>query len=524
MTALNPSILGLDCEWVGKNKVCLLQLGHPKLIILIRLHKLKIIPTELIGLLSNNKILKCGVGIYNDASKLRYDYNVDTFGCVDINDIFPLIPNNQEILTEFYGYSPTKQQLKSTTFGLNKFSKMLLKCSMKYKDKRITTSNWERYTLTDNQSHYAADDALIGYKLFKKAMKISNINDNQDDYLSFCYGNIDTHHYMKAKNDGNYSKKIKMKSCSPTKPGKPKRNKKDKSNKKQGKTKAFFDNCKILKPNGDILSCCSAKGMKWYLRKNLAQVVDEKTIKLNFEPNVKGVNFNQYHQSVKQSQCFVCGIKENLCKFAVVPECYRQYIDDKYNDKANRIHDCIPLCIQCNKRAMYHQNVIRDKLIKQYSIPHYKLQRNTTEYNRSLKAKKAAWALTGKKNKIPIKRKISLLSEICDFYDLEYNIIYSKESNGDESNKKDIGYQELIDIKNEDNISSTEIMNGCIEKLNMMRNDNLDRKQWQLHSQKMVEIFREKQTEFIELWRKAFVDDMKPKYLPQIWTVSYQRA
>ena len=84
---LKPSILGLDCEWVGKNKISLPQIAHPQLIILIRLHKLRRMPLELLGLLMDNKILKCGVGIYNDAAKLRYDYNIETFGFVDINDI-----------------------------------------------------------------------------------------------------------------------------------------------------------------------------------------------------------------------------------------------------------------------------------------------------------------------------------------------------------------------------------------------------------------------------------------------------
>eukprot|EP01084_Bolivina_argentea_P265190 449413_1 len=88
---LNPYILGLDCEWVGNHKVSLLQLGHSKLIVLIRIHKLKTIPVELIGLMNNNKILKTGVGIYNDIKKLRNDYMINVNGVVDINHILPLI-------------------------------------------------------------------------------------------------------------------------------------------------------------------------------------------------------------------------------------------------------------------------------------------------------------------------------------------------------------------------------------------------------------------------------------------------
>ena len=523
---LKPSILGLDCEWVGKNKISLLQIAHPQLILLIRLHKLRRIPLELLGLLMDNKILKCGVGIYNDAAKLRYYHNIETFGCVDMNDIFPLLENDGEILTDFYGYTPSATELKGITFGLNKFSKMLLKSTMEYKDKKIARSNWEIDTLSKQQIHYAADDALIGYKLFKKVMEIAEVKDDQDEYLSFVYGNIDIHHYTKTKDDCKYSKEVKLK-CSSSKTGKSKSNQSKKKNSRNyGKSKAFFDNCKILKPNGEILSCCSAKGMRWYLKKGLAEVVDEKTVKLNFEPKIRGLKFDEYHQSVKESQCFVCGIRDNLCKFAVVPECYRQYIDDKYNDKANRIHDCIPLCISCNKRGAHCQNMVRDRLCKQYSVPHYKLDRKTAEYSKLYKAKKAAWALTskgkGKKNKIPIKRKLVLLQDICDFGQLEYEIIYSESEQTKENINDMMGYDDLIRIKgNEDGITNTEIINAQIDKLNEMKNDNLDKKQWELHSEALVDVFKGNELEFIELWRQSFVDNMKPRFLPEIWSVSF---
>merc|ERR1711978_1370 len=124
------------------------------MIILIRMHLLKTIPPELICIMINNKILKCGVGIYNDAAKLRHDYNIDTYGCVDINDIFPSTDEHTQILSK-------SVYATDTTFGLNTLSKILLGHDMKYKDKNITISNWERTKLCQKQCHYAADDALI---------------------------------------------------------------------------------------------------------------------------------------------------------------------------------------------------------------------------------------------------------------------------------------------------------------------------------------------------------------------------
>eukprot|EP01084_Bolivina_argentea_P081958 148414_1 len=512
--SFNPSTLGLDCEWVGKNKISLLQLAHEKMILLIRIHKLKTIPIELIGLLNNNTIIKCGVGIYGDAAKLRHDYNIDTFGCVDMNDIFDLIPNNNTLLTDAYGYLPSPNELKGITFGLNKFSQILLKQSMKYKHKKISSSNWENNILTKKQRHYAADDALIGYKLFQKAMELSNI---KDDYLDFCYGRIDIHHYNKKHSTDNCIKKVKIRSNIPKKQNK--NNTNDTPRKTQGKSKAFFDNCKILKPNGEILSCCSTKGMRWYIKKGLAEVIDDKTVKLTFEPKIRGLSFDKYHQAVKKSQCFVCGKEDNLCKFAVVPECYRQFIDEKYNNKAWRIHDHIPLCVYCHRQATCSQDMIRNELCNKYKVPHFLVQKKSEDYQRLFKAKKAAWALA-KKNTIPKERKVILLQNICDFYGLEYNVIYCK--NEKKENEKNIEneYDDLIELKSEENETSNNVLKTYINKLNETEKESIDRKQWRIHSQSLVEIFKDNHIGFIEMWRQAFVDNMKPRFLPDIWSVS----
>eukprot|EP01084_Bolivina_argentea_P190424 327239_1 len=217
-------------------------------------------------------------------------------------------------------------------------------------------------------------------------MKLCNIKDDRDAYMHFCYGIIDVHHTQKKHRDGNPNKK-KTKSKSMSKQNKPRKQPRNSSNRTQGRSKAFFDNCKILKPDGNILSCCSTKAMKWYLRKGLAEIMDAKTIKLTFEPKIRGLSFDSYHQATKESQCFVCGKPNDLCKFDVVPECYRQFIDSKYNNKAWRIHDHNPLCVPCHKRAMCAQNAVRTELCSKYNVTHYRVEKENTEYLRS-KAKK----------------------------------------------------------------------------------------------------------------------------------------
>eukprot|EP01084_Bolivina_argentea_P133137 234958_1 len=90
----NPKVIGLDCEWVGNHKVSLLQIGNDNLIILIRLHQLSSIPIQLIHLLGNAEIIKCGVGIKQDIEKLKSHYNIETVGCIELIDLYQQTNNN----------------------------------------------------------------------------------------------------------------------------------------------------------------------------------------------------------------------------------------------------------------------------------------------------------------------------------------------------------------------------------------------------------------------------------------------
>ena len=161
------------------------------------------------------------------------------------------------------------------------------------------------------------------------------------------------------------------------------------------RSRAFFENCRILKPDGSVVSCCSAKGMRWYLKKGLAEEVDDKTIRLNFEPKMKGLPFDEYHRAIKVSQCFVCGTKHDLCKYQIVPECYRVFIDDRFNNKAWRNHDHIPLCLGCHGRAMCAQNAEQERLCRVHGVPHFRAEDKGEDYKQLHKIKKAAWALSG---------------------------------------------------------------------------------------------------------------------------------
>ena len=196
-----PQVVGLDLEWKStdkheiESKVSLMQIAFDnKLIILIRLHLLNNIPSQLISFLNNVTILKCGVGIYGDKKKLFKDYKIDMIGCIELNDVYISVHKEH-----------------NSFYGLQRFTINLLKSEMKYKN-NINHSKWECDQLTKRQIDYAANDALIGYKIF---MAIFNDKRNKNnDILQFCFGKIDKNlfsqkSFSKLKNRQNGNSKRK---------------------------------------------------------------------------------------------------------------------------------------------------------------------------------------------------------------------------------------------------------------------------------------------------------------------------
>lgn len=67
------------------------------------------IPSELIRVLEDPKIIKLGVGISGDAIKLRKDFSIETRGCIDFNDIAPRANNakvSRGLSWSFNGFFP----------------------------------------------------------------------------------------------------------------------------------------------------------------------------------------------------------------------------------------------------------------------------------------------------------------------------------------------------------------------------------------------------------------------------------
>ncbi|XP_030468532.2 3'-5' exonuclease-like [Syzygium oleosum] len=151
---LNRLVVGLDIEWRPNlepgvvHPVAILQLcvGHSCLIFQF-LHA-ECVPASLHAFLANLRYTFVGVGIKDDATKLRDDYGLAVSRMVDLRAL-------------------AMERLRNPSFGhmgLKKLVKVLLRRELE-KPKEITLSRWDDEALTARQVEYACLDAFVTFEL-----------------------------------------------------------------------------------------------------------------------------------------------------------------------------------------------------------------------------------------------------------------------------------------------------------------------------------------------------------------------
>ena len=144
------TLLGFDTETRPvftkgkKNKVSLVQLSTDDFAVLIRINKIGI-PDELVKLLSNPSIVKVGVALHDD---LRF-----------LSGIRKFLPKG------FIDLQPFVKDFGIESSGLKKLTAIVLGFRI---SKSQQVSDWEAEQLTEAQQIYAATDAWVCYKIYRK--------------------------------------------------------------------------------------------------------------------------------------------------------------------------------------------------------------------------------------------------------------------------------------------------------------------------------------------------------------------
>ncbi|XP_055602303.1 exonuclease 3'-5' domain-containing protein 2 [Uranotaenia lowii] len=473
-------VLGFDCEWVNeqgnRHPVALLQLAtHRGMCALIRLCDLRRIPPELGDLLNDPAILKVGVGSVDDAKLLRTDYNLKVESTLDLR-----------FMADRCGLVGP--------YGMAKLAERVLGISLD-KHWRIRASNWEQPELTERQLVYAAKDAHVAVELFRsfaKQMVPKAIWTNRKKWVDQVVGEVDCFLDQRFQDksggnrNGNGSKKSKKKLLEA-------KNAEFNLHLKRTmatRAKPLYDNCMMQAPDGEVLCTCDRKKAEWYVLKELAEIVPDQpnyTIRLKFEPKGRAVGeVGQYYQMAKENRCVVCGEKNSYIRKNVVPRDYRKHFPLVMKEHTS--HDVLLLCVPCHRTSNMSDDNMRLKLAAICSAP-YTSKENPKEVRvESMNdLRKIARALLFG-TQIPEERRRSLEGRMRKLL-----------PRGTEITK------DLLDTYA--NIST------CVPNEDYFS-----------HGQKVADYYRIQPgglSELERMWREHFLRTMKPKFLPELWSVEH---
>ncbi|XP_050436824.1 exonuclease 3'-5' domain-containing protein 2-like isoform X2 [Adelges cooleyi] len=466
----NLPVIGLDCEWVTENEVrrpiALLQIAdNDGTCSLIRLSKFKTIPQRLSNLLSDDQVIKVGVAISDDAQFLMSDYNIEVSGFIDLR------------------YLAKKSGLAERSLAA--LSYKLLGCELD-KDWRVRASNWEEEVLTDRQINYAALDAYVAVKIFEQfrnkmiswqnwfmlssKQKWDFFTINCIEFKDLQFKNSNGSNGFKHKTKPN----IRLYSTSTI------------------KTTTVYDNCLMENVDGIVMSTCSHKKVDWYISQGLAKLVNDnpRTIRLNFPAEIKNRK-DAFSIHFRDNICTVCGRTEHFRKKSIIPKEFVRHMPVEY--KSHIPHDTLLLCYWCHIRANTSDIEVRKRLFEICNVTEFKTNEHhkIPAYIKIIRSKHLAKTLLKTGNKVPQHVAVKLKQEIADIYNIELVRL------------SDTFLEHLLNIKSLKYGSTSQQYNAA---------------------EKVVEWFVQRGTlnEMKTIWRQHFIDTMKPKYLPALWSVTYE--
>ncbi|BDX38571.1 3'-5' exonuclease [Tenuifilaceae bacterium CYCD] len=151
------NIIGFDTESKpsfkkGQNNgIALLQLSTENIALIIRVKAMGI-PSQLVDILENERIIKVGAAIRDDLKGLKNIQNFNPKGFIDL----------QKIATDFNIEGQSVRKLAAIVLGVRVSKSQQL-------------SNWESETLTSAQIDYAATDAWVCREIYIKLNAINPI-------------------------------------------------------------------------------------------------------------------------------------------------------------------------------------------------------------------------------------------------------------------------------------------------------------------------------------------------------------
>lgn len=243
--------------------------------------------------------------------------------------------------------------------------------------------------------------------------------------------------------------------------------------------KPIYGNWRVIHPFNYLMFFCDEKRANWYIKRNLAVIVKEGEIKLTFIPKGKGSALDLYGSSPKENKCVVCGSVDRLTRHHILPHCYRRFFPEEY--KGRNAHDIVPICK--THHMLYESMAI--ELKKEIALEYGEKDMINKLPEEAINRRRVGGyisCLIKHKDRMP-QEKINIMEDAIKRY---------------------FQADHLEDLKT------------LLKKVHKPKKTVLRKmpSKFQLLVSKIPDL-----QQFVEKWRKHFVDKMAPQYLPIGWNI-----
>lgn len=238
-----------------------------------------------------------------------------------------------------------------------------------------------------------------------------------------------------------------------------------------------YGNWKVYNVDGQLIFRCGDKKANWYLNHNLANLLSNDEIKLNFVTKGVGNVDNEYLLEDKKNMCVVCGYTQDLTRHHIVPYFYRKYFPK--NLKCKSPYDVVVLCFDCHGKYEKDAHQLKLDIAKEYNTGPLYTPVLVDEEKRHVT--KVAYAVKVHGDKIPFKRLFELENRLKSYL-----------------GKDELTKQDIEDLCNVEWYQKSDTNHGQ-EVVSKLQDINA----------------------FILRWRKHFLDCTKPQHLSKLWKIDY---
>lgn len=227
-----------------------------------------------------------------------------------------------------------------------------------------------------------------------------------------------------------------------------------------------------------------------------------------------------YYRQRLENRCVICGTSEHLTKHHVIPSMYRRYFHNRF--KSNNHHDVLPLCYECHRQYELEADILKEELLQEYGVTDLEVKTDIEKMNDEIfKARHLLQQVFLQEQiQVPSERLNDLFKKakkkpiVLNQYSDDTMEKYRKPSKASNVIVKRVGKVKQI-IKYAKKVKGIQVESMKKHQDFCEYMDYLE--SLGLHEE--IKLIEENLYQFIFKWRKHFIDNTNPQFMPNHWEI-----